>query len=423
MTRFWAIFLRSVRASLLWGVCLGVLFFGLPAGGHAQSFDLLIEGGHVIDPKNRIDAPMDVAIREEEIARVAPDLPASDAKKVIDATGYYVTPGLIDPHAHVFAGSRPDEFADGFSSVSPDAHTFRSGVTTIVDAGTVGWRTFPDFKKQIIDPSATRVLAFVNIVGQGMWDEAHNQNLGEMKPTRVQAVAKEYPDLIVGVKIGHFRGDSWGPFGRALGAAQLIDSPLLLECHLPKLPLRQLLRRMRPGDIFTHAFADVDDRGAVVNEQGQVRGFVWEADEKGIVFDVGHGGGSFHYGQAIPAMEQGLLPDAFGTDLHHWSMNDGMKNMLNIMSKYRNMGMSLREVVARGSWKAAKAIGRSDLGHLSEGAVADLAILREKTGDFGFVDAGGYKLEGDRKLQAELTIRGGRVVWDLNGLAAPNWTK
>lgn len=404
------------------GILLGVvLFFVLPIAGHAQSYDLLIEGGHVIDPKNGVSAPRDVAIRADTIARVADDLPASDAETVIDATGLYVTPGLIDIHAHVFSGSRPEEFADGFSSVSPDAHTFRSGITTIVDAGTSGWRTFPDFKKQIIDPSDTRVLAFLNIVGQGMWDENHNQDLREMQPTKVQAVAEKYPDHIVGVKIGHYRGESWLPFGRALGAARLIDSPLLLECHLPELPLKKLLRRMGPGDIFTHAFADVGDRNSMVDEEGQVREFVWEAKENGVVFDVGHGGGSFHYGQAAPALEQGLAPDAFGTDLHHWSMNDGMKNMLNIMSKYLNLGMELREVIARGTWSAAQAIGREDLGHLSEGAVADVAILRKEEGTFGFVDAGGEKLVGNRKLQAELTLRAGRVVWDLNGLAAPVW--
>jgi len=389
----------------------------------AQSVDLLIENGHLIDPKNGVDARRDVAIRGDTIARVARDLPTAGAETVVDAEGLYVVPGLIDIHAHVFSGSRPGEFADGGASVSPDAHTFRSGVTTIVDAGTVGWRTFPEFKKQVVDPSETRVLAFVNVVGQGMWDEEHNQDLAEMRPTEVEAVADKYSDHIVGVKIGHYQGESWEPFGRALGAARLIDAPLLVECHLPEYPLEGLLKRMRPGDILTHAFGDVGDRGAVVNAEGQVRDVVWAAKEKGVVFDVGHGGGSFHYSQAVPAMEQGLVPDAFGTDLHRYSMNDGMKNMLNIMSKYRAMGMDLRDVVARGSWRPAQVIGREDLGHLSEGAVADLTILRERRGSFGFVDAGGNKLVGDRTLEAELTLRAGQVVWDLNGLSVPRWAE
>lgn len=412
----------TVQGWFVGGLLLCVFVVG-PVPALGQSFDLMIEGAHVIDPKNGIDAPHDVAIRGDTIARVARDLPTSDADEVIDAEGYYLTPGLIDLHAHVFAGSRPGEFADGFSSVSPDAHTFRSGVTTIVDAGTSGWRTFPDLKEQIIDPSDTRVLAFLNIVGHGMWDDDHNQNLGDMDPGKLHSVAETYPDHIVGVKVGHFRGNSWLPFGRALGAAHLIGGPLLLECHLPELPLETLLQRMRQGDIFTHAFADVGDRGSVVDEEDQVRDFVWEAKEKGIVFDVGHGGGSFHYDQAVPALEQGLAPDAFGTDLHHFSMNAGMKNLLNIMSKYRNMGMELPEVIERGTWRPAQAIDREDLGHLSEGAVADLVVLREQRGAFGFMDAGGEKLTGDRTLKAELTVRAGRVVWDLNGLAAPEWNE
>lgn len=399
-------------------LALVLSFFAFPAPVSAQEYDLLIKDGHVIDPKNGIDAPMDVAIKDGSIARVAQEIDASDAEKVVDATGYYVAPGLIDPHAHVFVGSRTGEFADGFSSVSPDDFTFRSGVTTVVDAGTSGWRNFADFKEQVIDPSDTRVLAFLNIVGHGMWDHDHNQDIGDMDPDKTMEAIEEYPDTIVGVKIGHFQGEEWEPFERALEAAKRTDSPLLLECHLPEMPLEELLSRMRPGDIFTHAFGDVGDRESILDDEGKLRDFVIEAQEKGIVFDVGHGGGSFHFSQAVPALEQGLTPQSFGTDLHRFSMNDAMKDMLNIMSKYLNMGMSLEAVIERATWNVARALNREDLGHLSKGAVADLVILDVREGEFGFVDAGGYRMQGDRKLEAELTLREGRVVWDLNGLAA-----
>ena len=175
---------------------------------------------------------------------------------------------------------------------------------------------------------------------------------------------------------------------------------------------------MRPGDIMSHAFGKVSDRTSVVDDKGKVKPFVFEAQSKGIRFDVGHGGGSFHYSEAIPAMEQGLIPDSFGTDLHRFSMNAGMKDMLNIMSKYLNMGMPFEDIIFRASWNSAQSIKREDLGHLSEGAEADIAVIRIRKGDFGFVDAGGYRLDGDQKLEAEVTLRAGKVVWDLNGLTA-----
>lgn len=397
------------------------IVFMAPVSLAAQSYDLLIKDGHVIDPKNGINQPMDVAIKGNRIARIAADIPASGVGKVIVAKGLYVTPGLIDIHTHVFVGSTPGRFADGFSSVSPDDFSFRSGITTVVDAGTSGWRNFPKFKEQVIDPSETRVLAFLNIAGHGMRDSVHNHNLEDMNPQATASVARQYPDLIVGIKIGHFQDSVWTPFDRAVEAGRITGAPLLLECHLPEFSLSELLERMRPGDIFTHAFGQVNDRTSILDSRGIIRPYIAEAKEKGIVFDVGHGGGSFHYSQAISAMEQGLIPDTFGTDLHRYSMNDGMKNMLNIMSKYLNMGLSIEEVILRATWNAAQTIGREDLGHLSEGAVADLAILGITPGNFGFVDAGGYKIRGDQKLEAELTVRAGKVVWDLNGLSAELW--
>ena len=161
----------------------------------------------------------------------------------------------------------------------------------------------------------------------------------------------------------------------------------------------------------------------IVDEQGNVRSFVLEAQKKGILFDVGHGGAGFWFSQAIPAFKQGLLPNSFGSDLHRFSMNSGMKSMLNIMSKYLNMGMTIEDVILRATWNAAQSIKRHDLGNLSEGMVADISLLSILNGDFGFIDSGGNKLEGNRKLEAELTIRAGKIVWDLNGLSARKWNE
>lgn len=404
-------------------IMLVALLLGLGAAcAGAQPYDLLLKGGQVIDPKNDINEPMDLAITGERVARVSAEIPASEAATVIDVRGLYIAPGLIDPHAHVFFGSDPGKsFAGGTGSVSPDAFSFRSGVTTMVDAGDAGWRNFPEFKRRVIDQSDTRVLAFLNIFGRGLTSGSGIHEMDDIDVGKTRAMIEAYPELIVGMRVGHFLGESWRPFESAAQAARRTGRPLLLECHLPELPLSGLLERMQPGDIVTHAFGEVSDRTSILDENGQLRRYVREAREKGILFDVGPGGGSFHFSQAIPALRQGLRPDTFGTDLHRYSMNGPMKNMLNILSTYLNLGMSLEEVIAGGTWRAARALQRSDLGHLEEGSVADIVVLDRQTGAYGFVDSGGTRIAGDEKLEAALTIRAGQVVWDQNGLAATPW--
>jgi len=383
----------------------------------AQTIDLLLKGGHLIDAKNKIDRKMDVAITAGKVFRVATDIPASSAKKVVDVSGLIVAPGLINMHTHVYAGSNPG-FTDGTSSQLPDAFAPRAGITTVVDAGTSGWRTFPDFKAKIIDNSATRVLAFLNIASGGYSVDKAQENIAEMDVQKTVETVKKYSDILVGVRIGRYDGTEWTPFDRASEASKLLNKPLFVECHLPMYSLEDQLNKMRSGDILTHAFENVSERMTVVDEQGKVRPFVMAAQKRGVLFDVGHGGGGFWFNQAVPAFKQGLWPNSFGTDEHRTSMNSGMKTMLNVMSKYLNMGMKMPEIIARGSWNAAKSIQREDLGHLTEGSVADIAVLSVSKGKFGFVDSGNNKIEGDKKLEAELTIRAGRIIWDLNGLAA-----
>lgn len=403
---------------------LTVVFLVLPSVvTQAQQFDLLLKNGRVIDPSNKVNAPLDVAITDGKISRVQANIPASNAKKIIDVSGMLICPGLIDIHTHVFVGSKPDTFADGILSLSPDDFSFKSGVTTVVDAGTSGWKNFPLFKDQVIDRSKTRILAFLNIAGTGMSGKLSQENVKDMDPAEASAVIQKYRDIIVGVKIGHYEGSQWTPFENALAAARQANVPLFVECHLPQYSLEDQLNRMRPGDIITHSFEKVSERMSVIDDQGNVRPFVKQAKAQGILFDLGHGGAGFWFSEAIPALKQGLAPDSFGTDLHRFSMNAGMKDMLNVMSKYLSMGMKMEDVIAKATWSPAKSIKRSDLGQLNEGAVADVAVLSLRNGDFGFVDAGGEKIEGKQKFEAELTIREGKIVWDLNGISAVKFTR
>jgi dihydroorotase len=293
----------------------------------------------------------------------------------------------------------------------------------MVDAGTSGWRNFQLFKTQVIDESKTQVLAFLNIAAYGMSGDDLQHDLNEMDVARTSEMVLKYPDHIVGIKIGHFDGEVWAPFERALEVGTITDRPLFVECHLPGYTLKEQLDRMRPGDIITHSFENISERTPVVDGEGNVLSYVFDAKKKGVLFDVGHGGAGFWFNQGIPALEQGLWPNSFGTDLHRFSMNAGMKDMLNVMSKYLNMGMPLKEVLKRGSWFPAKAIKREDLGNLSTGAVADIAIIALTRGEFGFVDARDNRIPGDKKLVAELTIREGKIVWDLNGLSANAFIK
>lgn len=393
----------------------------------SQQYDMLINDGHVVDVKNDIDKVMDVAIKDGKIAKVATKIPENSAKMVIQAKGFYVAPGLLDIHSHNFHGTEPNAYlSNSFSALPPDGFSFPNGVTTIVDCGGPGWRNFQQFKDQVIDRSKTRVLAFLNIVGSGMKGGAIEQNLNDMDPKLTAMVAKQFPKEVIGVKLAHYSGHDWTPTERAVEAGRLADIPVMIDFgHAdPELSIKTLfLEKLRPGDMFTHAYGHVDGRMPVVDDNGKVNDFVFEAQKRGIIFDVGHGGGSFRFDQAVPSMEQGFEPNTISTDLHTGSMNGGMKNIINVMSKFLNMGMTVQDVIERTTWNAAKAIKRTDLGHLSEGAVADVAVLNLRNGDFGFIDVQKKKMKGDKKLECELTIKDGNVMYDLNGLASKPWNE
>ncbi|WKN32666.1 amidohydrolase/deacetylase family metallohydrolase [Porifericola rhodea] len=403
---------------------IGLLLGFIALHSYAQNYSLLLKGGHVIDPKNNIDGIMDIAINADTIALVANNIDESEAELVVNASGLYVVPGLIDLHSHNFHGTEPDAYlSNSFTALPPDGFSFRTGVTTVVDVGGAGWKNFSTFKEQTIDRSKTRVLSFLNIVGSGMRGGLYEQNLDDMDGKLTGQMAQQHPE-IVGVKVAHYSGPEWKPVEQAVIAGEIANVPVMIDFggHIPPLSLEDLLmEKLRPGDIFTHTFAHVTGRIPVVDERGNVRPYVYEAQKRGVIFDVGHGGGSFLFRQAVPALEEGFRPNTISTDLHTGSMNAGMKDQLNVMSKFLNMKMPLAEVIAASSWNSAQVIKREDLGHLSVGTEADIAILSLQEGAFGFIDAGGYKMDGSQKLVCELTIRAGEVVYDLNGISRPYW--
>jgi dihydroorotase len=390
----------------------------------AQSYDIVIKGGHIIDPKNGIDAVMDLAIGNGKIALVSKDIDPKQGIQVIDAKGMYITPGLIDIHTHDFYGTQPDhQYEDGSLGIAPDGYTFRNGVTTVVDAGSSGWRTFPTFKTQTIDNSKTRVLAFLNIVGEGMRG-GYEQNVNDMDPKMTALIAQKYKNIIVGIKLAHYSGHDWTPADRAVEAGTLAGGiPAMIDFggSNPPLSIEELfVKHLRPGDIFTHCFGQLGTREYIVDLQtDKVKPFVYEARKRGIFFDVGYGGISFAYSQALPAAKEGFFPNSISTDLHVGSMNDAMKDMLTCMTKFLALGMSLHDVIAASTSNPAKEIKHEELGNLSVGADADLAVLTIREGKFGLYDYTGYKVETDKKLECELTIRAGKIVYDLNGIASP----
>jgi dihydroorotase len=446
---------------------LTLVTLGLSAGAQQSAspsgkpYSYIIKGGHVIDPKNNINEIMDLAVTsgtraqaarpamaarsaengrparpamparaavpasEGKVALVAKNINPDLADRIIDAQGLYVTPGLIDIHVHFFWGHDGSYLKNAATALPADGFTFRTGVTTVVDAGCTGWRDFELYKKRTIDASQTRVLAMLNIVGTGM-DGAGENNIEEMDPQKTAEMAKKYPKDIVGVKLAHFSGRTWVPTDRALEAGRLANVPIMVDFGSadPFLPLDSLFNvKFRKGDIYTHAFGgngtdNLNGRESIVDMNGKVKPFVYKAREKGVIFDVGFGGASYLYNQGVPAVKAGFYPNTISTDLHTGSMNGPMKTMENIMGLFMATGMPLKEVIAASTWKPAQAIKREELGNLSQGSVADIAIFKINDGKFGWPVRGG-KFEGSQRFQTEMTLRAGNIVYDLNGISQP----
>jgi dihydroorotase len=374
--------------------CL-LLLAGLASA--ACEFELVIRHGHVIDPANRIDGRMDVAIANGKIARVAARIEAAADCKVVDATGLYVTPGLIDIHAHVYANTGIEKELAGETSFIPDAIAPRTGVTTIVDAGT-------------------------NIAGLGMSGSKNEQNTAEMDSAGLAAIAKKHKDIVVGVKTAHYGAPNWIAVERAVEAGKMAGIPVMVDFgthHREARPIEKLLmEKMRPGDIYTHLYSGLRYEQLPT---GKLNPVLWEARKRGVLFDLGHGNGSFFWTVAKAGFAEKFLPDTISTDLHLRSWMDGMKDINNVMSKFLIHGVPLKDVIRMTTVEAAKAIHRPALGTLSVGAEADVAVLKLEKGKFGYLDNRKQKVMGDQRLTTELTLRAGKPIFDLNGLAADEW--
>ncbi|HEU0124654.1 MAG TPA: amidohydrolase/deacetylase family metallohydrolase [Bryobacteraceae bacterium] len=379
----------------------------------AQEFDLLIRNGRLIDPKNRLDGRFDVAIKNGKIAAVAASIDSSRARKTVNAEGLIVTPGLIDLHVHVFfTAGNPGAWA-GDNSVQPDAFSFRTGVTTMVDAGSSGWRNFEIFRTTVIDRARTRVLAMLNVAGFGMISDSTEQE--DFDPDAIAKLAAKHKDVIVGVKSAHYQRPDWESVDAAVEAGRKADIPVMVDFgyFLPQRPYYKLVtEHLRPGDISTHMF-----RGPVpyVNDKGELYPYLIEARKRGVRFDVGHGGGSFVLRNAAGALKNGFYPDTISSDLHTGSMNGAFMDMPALMSKLMALGLPLQEAVRASTWTPAEVIKRTELGHLSVGAVADIALLRVMEGEFGYWDNNTGKVVGKQRLFCEMTLKGGAVTWDWNG--------
>lgn len=400
---------------------LVLLWFSLASASAQVQYDLLLQRGHVVDAKNHLSAERDIAISDGKIAAVAEHIAPSSALKTVNVSGLYVTPGLIDIHVHVYASTGEKNSYAGDNGVYPDGFTLRVGVTTVADAGSSGYRNFEDFKEHIIDRSKTRVLAFLNIVGAGMRGPKYEDNLADMQPEPAAEMAKRHPGLIVGIKTAHYSGPEWTPVEHAVQAGTLANIPVMVDfgANRPERPIDVLLpQKLRPGDIYTHCYSGLRNE---LLPDGKVNPGMWAGRKRGVIFDVGHGGGSFAWRVAVPAIQQGFLPDSISTDLHIGSMNTGMKDMLNVMGKFLAMGLSIDQVIAWSTWNPAREIHHEELGNLSIGSIADVSVLRVENGKFGFTDMYGARMDGTQKFICEMTVKNGRVIYDLNGISRPDW--
>ncbi len=402
---------------------LAVAILAVRIASAQTDYTLLLRGGHLIDPKNNLDAVLDIAVRDGKIAAVAPHLDPSRARTVVDLTGLYVTPGLVDMHVHVFHTTGIQGAWAGDNSVDPDSFSFRSGVTTMVDAGSSGWRNFETFYHTVIERAHTRVFAFINIAGLGMIADVTEQVPDDFQPEEVAKIASKYPGVVVGVKTAHYHNPDWTSVDRAVAAGRLSNLPVMVDFGLfrPERPYWQLVTsHLRPGDITTHMF-----RGPVpwVDANGKLYPYLQQARDRGVRFDVGHGQTSFLFRNAAPAIEKGFWPDTISTDLHGLSMNQALCDMPTLLAKFLAMGMPLKDVVLRATWNPAQVIHHPEVGHLTVGSTADVAVWQLLQGHFGFSDSYGGRLEGTERLVCEMTLKSGEVVWNWGALGLTDYRK
>jgi dihydroorotase len=373
----------------------------------ANIVDLLVRGGRVVDPRSGTDGVRDIAVSAGRIVEIAPRLSHANAARTLDATGKIVTPGWVDIHAHTYWGATT-------WGILPDPVCLASGVTTIVDAGSPGWANFPAFRRWIVESANTRVLSFVHISGIGLTYAL----VGEMEDMRYAslghtvATLHDHADIAVGVKVrqgsAQVGRNGVEPLRRAVAAAEAAGTRVMVHIGAG-VPLPDVLALLRPGDIVTHCFQGRGD--TIFDATGEFLPDVCTAREQGVLFDVGHGSGSFHYPTGRRAIEKGFLPDVISSDLHSISVFGPVYDLPTTASKFLHLGMTLPDVVRCVTLAPAAAIGRAEeLGHLSVGAVADIAVFALEEGEFAFSDTHGICEKGTLRLHPYATVRAG-TVW------------
>src|SRR6267143_1794125 len=362
-------------------------------------FDLVLRGGRVIDPSQKLDAVTDVAFAGGKVVRVGNELSVDPGTDVRDVSGYIVTPGLIDLHTHVYWGG---------TSLGIDAEEFcrTSGVTTAVDTGSAGPGNFAGFRKHVIERSQVRILAYLHVSHAGIFGFSDRVMVGEsadlrlMNPIDAVEVANANRDVIVGIKVRvglHASGTSGAvPLRIALEVAEAVGMPLMAHIDHPPPSYEEVIGMLRPGDILTHAFRPFPNSPATM--QGTVKREVLDARKRGVRFDIGHGKGSFAFKTARAMLANGFLPDTISSDVHALCINGPAFDQVTTMSKFLCLGMPLTDVIAASTVNAAFALKRPELGSLKPGSVGDATILSISDGRFDYVDVVGEHLAGDRKV-------------------------
>jgi dihydroorotase len=373
-------------------------------------WDLLIAGGRAVDPSQNLSAPCDVAISGHQVARVAPSIPRDDARRVLDAAGKIVTPGLIDVHVHVYDGVAP-------LGIPADPNCIAKGVTTVLDAGSAGAHTFPAFRRQI-PLSDTRIFALLNVsvIGQAsMTPDTPHGELLELRyadPKVAIRTIEEHRDVILGIKIRLSREIAGENDLKALAiareAADAVKLPLMVHIGDTHSPLKDILAMLGKGDVVTHTFHG--RAGGILDGDGRILPEVRAAVGRGVHLDVGHGRGSFSFDVAEKAIRQELLPGTISSDVHRYNVDGPVFDLATTLSKFLHLGLTVDQVIERAATRAANAFGfPKGLGTLREGAEADVAVWRLAEGDFEFVDALGAKRIGHRKLVPVATVKAGRI--------------
>src|SRR4030081_1517287 len=378
-------------------------------GGPRMTYDLILRGGRVVDPLQKPDAVTEVAFSDGKVARIGAGLQAGASTDVRDVSGSIVTPGLIDLHTHVYWGG---------TSLGIDAEDFSrsSGVTTAVDTGSAGPGNFAGFRKHVIERSAVRILAYLHVSFAGIYAFSPRVMVGEseeirlLAPLDAVAVADANRDIVVGIKVrvgAHASGRSGTvPLDIALQVADEVGVPLMAHIDHPPPSYEEVIARLRPGDILTHAFRPFPNSPATA--QGTVKKVVLEARERGVLFDIGHGKGSFAFKTARAMLANGFYPDTISSDVHVLCIDGPAFDQVTTMSKFLCMGMPLPDVIAASTVNAAMALRRFELGSFRPGCVGDATIMTVRDGQFDYVDVLGEHLTGDRKIVSEGVVIGGR---------------